>query len=112
MQPLVVLVSVVELLRTVVLVGIVLVCTLVSNIVLIIHVLGGLFGMTASFDLIILIHSLGLSKLVDLTANKAGEKLLGELVRDGLAWMLLARGGHDVEAERTFLPCVGGLHRV
>jgi hypothetical protein len=86
---LIVLVSVVESLRAIVLVGIVLVCTLALDVVLVVHVLGGLFGMTTSLDLVILIHSLGLSKFVDLATYEASEKFFGELVRDGLACKLL-----------------------
>ena len=77
--------SVVELLRAFVLVGIVLVGTLTMDVVLIVHVLGGLFGMAAGFDRVVLIHSLGLRKLVDLATNKASEEFLGERVRDGFA---------------------------
>ena len=89
---LVILVSVVEVLRAVVLVGIVLVCALVPDVVLVIHVLRGLFGVTASFDRVILIHSLGLRQLVHLSADKASEKFFGELVRDGLACRFLDLG--------------------
>ena len=62
---LVVLVPVVELLRTLVLVGVVLVCTLVLDVVLVVHVFGGSLGMTMSLDLVVLVHSLGFSMLVD-----------------------------------------------
>jgi hypothetical protein len=82
---LIVLVPVVESLRAIVLVGIVLVCTLVPDVVLVVHVLGALSGMAMSLDLVILVHSLGLSKFVDLATYEASEEFLGELVRDGLA---------------------------
>jgi len=82
---LIVLVPVVESLRAIVLVGIVLVCTLVLDVVLVVHVLSGLSGMTVSLDLVILVHPLGLSKFVDLATYEASEEFLGELVRDGLA---------------------------
>lgn len=77
--------SVVELLGAFVLVGIVLVCTLAMDVVLIVHMLRRLFSMAAGFDRVVLVHSLGLRKLVDLTANKASEEFLGERVRDGFA---------------------------
>lgn len=82
---LIVLVPVVESLRAIVLVGIVLVCTLVLDVVLVVHVLGGLFGMTVSLNFVILVHPLGLNKFVDLATYEASEEFLGELVRDGLA---------------------------
>jgi hypothetical protein len=76
-------------LRAIVLVGIILVCTLALDVVLVVHVLAGLFGVTTSLDLVVLIHSLGLSEFVDLATYEASEKFLGELVRDGLACKLL-----------------------
>jgi hypothetical protein len=82
---LIVLVPVVESLRAIVLVGIVLVCTLVLDVVLVVHVLSAPSGMTVSLDLVILVHPLGLSKFVDLATYEASEEFLGELVRDGLA---------------------------
>jgi hypothetical protein len=88
-------------------VGIVLVCTLVLDIVLVIHILGGLLCMTTSLDGVVLIHSLGLGQLVDLASHEANEKLLGELVRDGLACTVL---GFEITVERrnrlAFLPLV------
>jgi len=86
---LIVLVPVVESLRAIVLVGIVLVCTLVLDVVRVVQLLGPLFGMTTSLDFVILVHSLGLSKFVDLATYEASEKFLGELVRDGLAFLAL-----------------------
>lgn len=86
---LIVLVPVVESLRAIVLVRIILVCTLVLDVVLVVHVLASLFSMTTSLELVILIHPLGLSKFVDLATYEASEKFLGELVRDGLACKLL-----------------------
>jgi hypothetical protein len=87
--PLPVLVPVVEPFMAFVLVRIILVCTLLLDIVLVIHVLRGLLSVTASLDRVVLVHSLGLSQLVDFAANEASEKFLGELVRDGLACAVL-----------------------
>ena len=107
---LIVLVPVVESLRAIVLVGIVLVCTLVPDVVLVVHVLGGLFGMTMSLNLVIFVHSLGLSKFVDLATNEASEEFLGELVRDGLACKWLgSKNGRGME--KTCLPCVDDPHK-
>jgi hypothetical protein len=94
---LIVLVPVVESLGAIVLVGIVLVCTLVLDVVLVVHVLAGLFGMTMGLDLVILVHSLGLSKFVDLATYEASKKFLGELVRDGLAckWLGFKSTGEE-----------------
>lgn len=86
---LVVLVPVVEPLWAIVLVRVVLICTLILNVVLVVHIFGSLFGMTTSLYGVVLIHALGLGKLIDLTTNEASEKFLGELVRDGLACAVL-----------------------
>jgi hypothetical protein len=91
---LVVLVLVVESLRAIVLVGIVLVCTLVPDVVLVIHILRSLFGMTMGLNLVVFVHSFCLSKFIDLATYKASEKLLGELVRNGLACQLLGSKGY------------------
>jgi hypothetical protein len=104
---LIVLVPVVESLRAIVLVGIILVCTLALDVVLVVHVLARLFGVTMSLDLVVLIHSLGLSKFVDLATYKASEKFLGELVRDGLACKLLGSKSTGKEWRRhAFLALV------
>ncbi len=75
-----------------VLVGVVLVCALVLNVVLVVHVLGGLFGVATSFDSIVLVHSLGLSELVNLTTDETSKELLRELVRDWLSCKSSVRG--------------------
>jgi hypothetical protein len=111
---LIALVAVVEPLRALVLVGIILICPLVLDIVLIVHVLGDLLSMTASLDGIVLIHSLRLCKLVYLATNEASEKFLGELVGDGLACTMLglwirSKDGKDAPSLRwwsskSFMP--------
>lgn len=56
-----------------------------SDIVVIIHRLGMLLSMLVGLDLVDLVHSLGLSQLVDLGADKTSNGLLGELVANRLA---------------------------
>lgn len=106
------LVPVVEPLWTTVLVRVVLICTLVLNVVLVVHVFRDLFGMATSLYSVVLIHPLGLGKLVDLAAHEASENFLGELVRDGLACAALGLGRDDRDLEETCLPSVGGPRRV
>jgi hypothetical protein len=104
---LVVLVPVVESLRAIVLVGIILIGTVVLDVVLVVHLLRGLLGMSASLDLVILVHSFCFSKFVDLAANEAREKFLGELVRDRLACVWLeAEGALEGLRRHTFLALV------
>jgi hypothetical protein len=104
---LVVLVLVVEPLWTTVLVRVVLICTLVPNVMLVVHVFAVLFGMALSLYSVILIHSLGLGKLVDLAAHEASEKFLGELVRDGLACTALGLEEMiEIWRRLAFLPLV------
>lgn len=71
---------------------IVLVRAMVLDVVLIVHVLGSSFCMATGLDSVVLVHSLGLGELVDLTTNEPGEKLLCELVRDWLACKRLVYG--------------------
>ena len=66
-------------------VGVVPIRALPLNVMVVVHVLSRLFGVSVGFYLIVFVHSLGLCELVDLTADKAGEEFLGELVRDRLA---------------------------
>lgn len=77
---------------------------------LIVHVLRDLLRVTASLDGVVLIHSLGLRKLVNLATHKASEKFLGELVRDGLAYTVLGLEAM-MERDKTCLLCVGGPRR-
>jgi hypothetical protein len=67
------------------LVGVVPIRALPLNVMVVVHVLSRLFGVSVGFHLMVFVHSLGLCELVDLTANKAGEELLGEFVGDRLA---------------------------
>lgn len=63
--------------------------------------------MSASLDLVILVHSFCFSKFVDLAANEAREKFLCELVRDRLACIWLEAEGTLEELRRhTFLALV------
>ena len=98
-------------------VGVVLVCTLPLDVVLIVHVLGALLGVAVGFELVVLVHScgrsvisrhsssrwnevlltVGLCKLVDLSTDKAGEKFLGKGVVDDIACeFILVSQGHVV----------------
>ena len=104
---LIVLVPVAESLRAIVLVGIILVCTLVLDVVLVVHVLAILSGMTMSLDLVVLIHPLGLSKFVDLATYEASEKFLGKLVGDRFACKLLgSRSASEEWRRHAFLALV------
>jgi hypothetical protein len=76
-------------LRAAVLVGVVLVGTLVVDVVLIVHLLSILLGLTLGLLLVKPVLALGLSELVNLSACEASEKLLCKLVRYGLAWEAL-----------------------
>lgn len=55
-------------------------------VVLLVHVVGVLLSVLVSLDLVDLIHTLALGKLVNLGADKAGDRLLGEGVLNGLAY--------------------------
>lgn len=52
---------------------------------LVVHVLGVLLGLVLGLLAVDVVHALGLSELVNFSAGKSSEKLLGELVRDRLA---------------------------
>ena len=78
-------VTLVELLRRTVLVVIVLVYTVALNVVLILHVLRILFGPVAGTLVAMCVHSFGLSKLIDFTADEAGEELFGKCMVYDLA---------------------------
>ena len=108
--PATVLVVLLDLLRSIVLVGVVLVCALVPDVVLVVHILGGFFGMAASFNSIVLVHSLGLSELVNFATNETSKELLGELVRDRLAYGW-SEFEPAVKRHCTYLPCVDGPRR-
>jgi hypothetical protein len=72
-------------LRAIVLVRVVLVGTLVVDVVFIVHALSVLLCLTLSLLLVEPVFALGLGELVDFSASESSEKLLGELVRYGLA---------------------------
>ena len=82
----VVVVVVVDLWRRAILVGIVLVGTLVLHIVLIVHISGTFCCMLASLVSVVLVHAVGLSKLVNFSANKASQDFLRKLVVHSLAY--------------------------
>lgn len=66
--------------------GIVLV---VLTVVVVVHALSILLGLVLGLLAVGEVHALGFGELVDLSTGDASEKLLGELVRDGLAWIAL-----------------------
>lgn len=102
-----------EAVRSTVLVGVVLVGTLSLNVVLIIHVLCTLFGMSSGLDRVVLVHSLGLDELVDLSTDEASEEFLGELVGNGFAWEASVLNSNVMESRRwwTYPPCVDDPRR-
>ncbi len=57
-----------------------------STVVLVVHLLDVALGLVLGTLLVDEVHALGLGETVDLGAYQAHESLLGELVRDGLAW--------------------------
>lgn len=65
------------------LVGVVLV---VLAVVLVVELLDVLPGLALGLLTVDEVGTLGLGETVNLTASEAGEELLGEAVRDGLAW--------------------------
>lgn len=58
----------------------------VLDVVLVVHVIGAMLRMVLGPLVVIGIHAFGLDQLVDLGADEAGQRLLGERVRDLLAW--------------------------
>lgn len=58
---------------------------------LLVQVLGLLLGLVLGLLAVEVVHALGLGQLVDLGGGEAGEHLLGELVLNGLAYMLRMR---------------------
>jgi hypothetical protein len=71
---------------TTVLVRVVLVRTLTIDVVLVVHVLSLLLGLSLGLLAVKEVLALGLRELVHFGARKASEKLLGELVGYRLAW--------------------------
>lgn len=67
--------------------GVVLVGTVATLVVLLVHVVGVLLGVLVSLDPVNLIHTLALGELVNLGANKTSQGLLGKRVLNGLAYM-------------------------
>lgn len=65
------------------LVGVVLV---LAAVVLVVELLGVASGVTLGLLAVDVVGAFGLSETVDLTASKASKELLGESVRDSLAW--------------------------
>jgi hypothetical protein len=57
----------------------------VLAVVLVVELLGVLAGLALSLLAVNVVGTLGLGKTVDLAASEAGEELLCEAVRDGLA---------------------------
>lgn len=64
---------------------VVLVGLVVTNVVVVVHLLGVLLGMVVSLDLVSLVETLGLGQLVDLSTGETSEDGLGGTVADGLA---------------------------
>lgn len=64
---------------------VVLISALALDVVLIVHVLDLLLGVVLGLLTVDEVHAFSLGELVDLSAGKANEELLGELVGDGLA---------------------------
>jgi len=58
-------------------------------VMIIVHIFRRSLCVSLCLDLIVFVHTLSLSKAVDLTADKAGKKLLGETVADNFAYGLL-----------------------
>lgn len=59
--------------------------TLVTDVVLIVHMLSVLLGVTLCLLTVDEVHTLRLSELVNLSTSDTDEKFLGELVGDRLA---------------------------
>jgi len=57
----------------------------VLSVVLVVHLLGILLGLVLGLLAVDVVHTLGLSELVDLGTSESGKELFGELVRDRLA---------------------------
>lgn len=93
---------------------VVLVCTVATDVVLIVHLVGILLGVLSGTDLVDLIHAFSLSELVDLSTNETSDGFLGEGVANGLACLLLARAITDEALlyQHTLLALVvlPGLH--
>lgn len=66
-------------------VGVVLARTVTLDVVVVVHVVCVLLRVVLGLDLVGLVHTLGLSELVDLGTSKASQDLLGGGVVDGLA---------------------------
>ena len=56
-----------------------------STVVLVVHALHVLLGMTLGFDSVVFVHTLGFNELVDFGTDEADESLFGECVGDWLA---------------------------
>jgi hypothetical protein len=67
-------------------IGVKLLSTVATDVVLIVHVLGVLLSVLVGTETVDLVHALGLGELVDLGANMAHEGLLGESVLDDLSF--------------------------
>lgn len=78
------LVVIVELVRSAVLVGVIIVGILTLLVVFLVHLFGALLCTTVSLDLVNLIHAVGLSEFVDLSADKARKEFFGKPMLDDL----------------------------
>jgi hypothetical protein len=67
-------------------VGVVLVGTVATDVMLVVHVLGVLLGVLVGAETVNLVHALGLRELVDLGTDEGHESLLGECVLDDLTY--------------------------
>lgn len=73
----------------IVLVWVILISTLLVDVVVIVHLSGLLLSMSLGLNSVVLVPSLSLSKLVNLSTGKASEKFLGERVVDDLSFLAL-----------------------
>lgn len=73
----------------IVLVWVILISTLLVDVVIIVHLSGLLLSMSLGLNSVVLVPSLSLSKLVNLSTGKASEKFLGERVVDDLSFLAL-----------------------
>lgn len=69
--------------------GVILLSTVATDVVLVVHFVGVPLGVLLGLDLVDLVHALCLGELVNLGADKAGNGLLGEGVTDRLACILV-----------------------
>lgn len=83
-----------------------------STVVLVVHTLHVLLGVTLGLDSVVFVHALGLDELVDFGADEADEGLFGEGVGDWLSCSRVSICSFEwVALGGTYPPCGGGLRR-